>query len=49
VRLYLSDWRETLHEQLEQPPEQLAVWTCPICHEANHGRFPGRLELVDDG
>ena len=49
VRLYLSAWREALHGQVEQPAEQHAVWTCPTCHEANHGRFPGRLELVDDG
>ena len=45
VRLYLTAWSEDLH----QPAEQHAVWTCPTCHEANHGRFPGRLELVDDG
>jgi hypothetical protein len=49
VRLYVSAWREALHQQLEQPTEQLSVWTCPTCHETNHGRFPGRLELVEDG
>lgn len=49
VRLYLSDAREAPHGHPHGPGPQLAVWTCPTCHETNHGRFPGRLELVDDG
>jgi len=49
VRLYFSTWRGALQQQVEQPAERHAVWTGPTCYEANQGRFPGRLELVDDG
>lgn len=48
VRLYLSDSRDALQKHPEGPAEQLAVWTCPTCHETNHGRFPGKLESVEE-
>ena len=49
IRLYVSGCRQELHHRIGDPAGRLAVWTCPTCHETNQGRFPGRLELVDDG